>query len=113
MGDYVIVKTDENLYNITKLGGENLPLFKDLCSHDAALAIVESLNVKAHNRVLDIIKLEETYYRNHKDMVFFERAYKRALEQNSADRFIYADRYEVVKTRAELALKEIRRFRII
>lgn len=110
VGDYVVVKTDDTLYDIIKAGKA---LFKNLYSHDAALAIVEALNVKATNRVPEILKQEEIYYRNCKDMEFFKRAYERNATAKSADRFIYADRYEVVKTRAELALKEIKRFRII
>ncbi len=88
-------------------------MFEKLYSHDAALAIVEALNIKATHRLPEILKQEEIYYRNCKDMEFFKRAYERNAASKSADRFIYADRYEVVKTRAELALKEIKRFRII
>jgi hypothetical protein len=110
VGDYVVVKTSDTLYDILR---EGKPIFKDLYSHDAALAIVEALNVKATNRVPDILKQEEIYYRNCKDMEFFKRAFERNAAAKSTDRFIYADRYEVVKTRAELALKEIKRFRII
>ena len=110
VGSYTVEKTKNDLYNVLSKGKV---VFRDLYSVDAAMAIVESMNVKNKSRVLDILRLEETYCKNYLDMQSFKRAIERLRTTDKEKAAIYEDRYYVVKQRAAIALENIKRFRIV
>ena len=46
------------------------------------------------------------------EMKHFKKAYQNAMETNPDDAHAFEDRFVIVKNRARIALKEIRKFRI-
>jgi hypothetical protein len=105
VGGYIIVKTDNGWYDVYKKNMSNR-VYKDLFIFDAAMAVVESLNAGHEERVKLILAAEEQFANNYTEMQIFRNAYKNDHEP------VFEDRYIIVKHRARMALKEIRKFRI-
>lgn len=111
VGGYIIVKTDEACFNVYKKNLKNL-VYENVFIFDAAIAIVESLNAGYTDRVEKILEAEEAYANNYTEMQIFKNAYKNAMETDPGNAHAFEDRYIIVKNRAKIALKEIRKFRI-
>lgn len=111
VGGYIIVKTDEACFNVYKKNLKNL-VYENVFIFDAAIAIVESLNAGYTDRVEKILEAEEAYANNYTEMQMFKNAYKNAMETDPSNAHAFEDRYVIVKNRAKIALKEIRKFRI-
>jgi hypothetical protein len=109
VGNFTVEKTKSGQYNVLHKGA---PLYRDLYAFDAAMAIVEALNIKNTSRALSVLKLEEEYCKNYLDMQSFRRAIERLKTTDKNHAAIYEDRYIVVKQRALIALENIKRFRI-
>lgn len=112
IGGYVVVKNENELYDVYKKKSNNL-LYENLYCFDAAMAIVESFNAGYPKRVEEILDLERDYMNNRNDMKIFKYHYELSLkgeERNNA--WIYEDRYLIATNRARIALEEIKRFRI-
>lgn len=111
VGGYIIVKNDNAWFDVYKKNMSNR-VYKDLFIFDAAMAVVESLNMGYEDRVELILKAEDQYANNIMEMKHFKQAYKNAMETNPDDAHAFEDRFVIVKNRARIALKEIRKFRI-
>lgn len=111
VGGYIIVKTEDARFNVYKKDLKNL-VYENVFIFDAAMAIVESLNAGYTDRVKEILEAEEQYANNYTEMQIFKNAYKNAIETDPGNEHVFEDRYIIVKNRARVALKEIRKFRI-
>jgi hypothetical protein len=110
VGLYIIVKNDEHMFDIYKKNMNNL-VHKDIMLFDAAMAIVESYNMKNSTSVKKVIEVEEEYARNYMEMRHFENAYKNAVENNDDNACVFEDRYTIAKYRAKQARELLRGFR--
>lgn len=111
VGGYIIVKTKDAYFNVYKKDLDNL-IYKNIFIFDAAMAIVEALNTGYEKRVEIILEAEKAYANNYMEMQIFKTAYKNAVKTDIGNAHVFEDRYMIVKNRARLALKEIRKFRI-
>lgn len=111
VGGYIIVKTEDGRFDVFKKNLNNL-IHKDVFIFDAAMAIVEALNMGREDRVKTILEAEERYANNYMEMQLFKNAYKNAMATDPNNAHVFEDRYAIVKNRARIALKEIRKFRI-
>lgn len=111
VGGYIIVKTDNGWFDVYKKNMSNR-IHKDVFIFDAAMAIVEALNMDREDRVKLILEAEDQYANNIMEMQIFKNAYKNAMETNPDHAGPFEDRFAIVKNRARIALKEIRKFRI-
>ncbi len=111
VGGYIIVKTKDAYFNVYKKNLDNL-VYENVFLFDAAMAIVEALNTGYEKRVNIILEAEKIYANNYTEMQIFKIAYKNAVETDLGNAHVFEDRYLVVKNRARLALKEIRKYRI-
>jgi len=104
------VKRENEMYNFYK---HNYMIHSKIYAFDAAMAIVEALNIRHKDRAQEILGYESAYARNMNDMRFFQHSYAAAIESDPETAEIYATRYNEVKGRAEQALKKIRSFRLV
>lgn len=111
VGGYIIVKTDNALFDVYKKDLNNL-IHEKLFIFDAAMAIVESLNAGHNERVKIILEAEEEYANNYTEMQIFKNAYQNAMDTDPDNAHVFEDRFVIVKNRAKIALEEIRKFRI-
>jgi len=111
VGGYIIVKTDDGWFDVYKKNMSNR-IHKDVFIFDAAMAVVEALNMGREDRVKLILKAEDQYANNIMEMHIFKNAYKNAMKMNPDDAHAFEDRFIIVKNRARIALKEIRKYRI-
>ena len=111
VGGYIIVKTEDARFNVYKKNLRNL-VYENVFIFDAAMAIVESLNAGYIDRIKDILEAEEQYANNYTEMQIFKQAFENRIKTDSNDAYIFEDRFIIVKNRARIALKEIRKFRI-
>lgn len=112
VGGYIITKEANDVYNVYKKNLNNL-LYKDLYSFDAAMAIAESLNAKHDERVKKIVKAEQEFADAYNDMLIFKYQYNYARENDTGNESVYEDRYVLASEKAQKALKEVKRFRIV
>lgn len=110
VGAYLIVRNKNGMFNIYKKNMKNL-VHKDIMIFDAAMAIVESLNMKNEKSVKMVLEVEEEYARNYMEMLHFENAFKHALKSDDGNTGIFEDRYVIAKHRAKNAREQLRRFR--
>lgn len=111
VGGYIVVKTDDERFNVYKKNLNNL-VYENVYIFDAAMAIVESLNAGHNERIELILKAEDEYANNYTEMQIFKNAYKNAIESDPENAYVFQDRFIIVKNRAKLALAEIQKFRI-
>lgn len=112
VGKFIIVKTDDELYNVYKKNLDNL-LYENLYSFDAAMAIAESLNTDNEHRAAKVVEAEEEYAKHRNDMRIYKLRYDEARKADSNDAWIFEDRYVISSYRAREALREVKRFRIV
>lgn len=106
VGGYTIARNDSGFFDISDKKGDLL--YTNLYVFDAAMAIVECLNMKRMQFVKEILEAEESYARNVNDMRLFR--HMMSLKTENTD--IYEDRFIMVKQRAEQALNQIKKFRV-
>jgi hypothetical protein len=109
VGAYIIVKNEKKMYDIYKKNMKNL-VHKDIMVFDAALAIVEALNMKREKSAQIILEVESEYANNYMEMLHFENAYNNALKTGEDNAGIFEDRYVIAKYRAKTAREKLRRF---
>lgn len=110
VGLYIITKNKDEMYNIYKKNMNNL-VHENIMVFDAAMAIVESLNMKNENSAKMILEIEEEYARNYMEMMHFKNAYNHAKNQEDNSLGIFEDRYDIAKYRAKAAREKLRGFR--
>lgn len=110
VGSYIIVRNKNNMFDIYKKNMKNL-IHKDIMVFDAAMAIVESLNMKNQKSAKMVIEVEEEYARNYMEMLHFQNAYNHARENDDESLSIFEDRYDIAKNKAKIAREKLRRFR--
>ena len=106
VGHLRIVRNENGFYDVydrRELAHKNLYVF------DAAMALVENLNMGKHRFIPMILEAEETYAKNVNDLRFF----KHMIDTNSENKEIYQHRYRLVKQRADAALEAIKKFRLV
>lgn len=109
VGAYIIARNKNGMFNIYKKNMKNL-VHKDIMVFDAALAIVESLNMKRDKSAQKILEVENEYANNYMEMLHFENAYKNALKTGEDNAGVFEDRYVIAKYRAKNAREQLRRF---
>jgi hypothetical protein len=110
VGAYIIAKNKDGMFDIYKQNMKHL-VHKDIMIFDAAMAIVESLNMKKEASVKQIIEVEEEYARNYMEMLHFKNAFTHALKASDGNAAVFEDRYVIAKFRAKSAREKLRGFR--
>ena len=110
VGLYIIVKNDDNMFDIYKKNMDNI-VHKNIMLFDAAMAIVESYNMKNSASVKRVLEVEEEYARNYMEMRHFDNAYRNAVKKNDETAGVFEDRYIIAKYRARHARELLRGFR--
>ncbi len=110
VGLYIITKNKDEMYNIYKKNMSNL-VHENIMVFDAAMAIVESLNMKNENSANSILEVEEEFARNYMEMMHFKNAYNHAKDHGDNSLGIFEDRYDIAKYRAQAAREKLRGFR--
>lgn len=110
VGAYIITKNKKGMFNIYKKNMRNL-VHEDIMVFDAAMAIVESLNMNAPKSAKMVLEVENEYANNYMEMLHFENAYKHALKDGDNNAGVFEDRYVIAKFRAKEAREKLRRFR--
>ena len=110
IGSYIIVKNKQGMFDIYKKNMKNR-VHQDIMVFDAAMAIVESLNMRNTASTKMVLEVEEEYARNYMEMLHFENAYKHALKTGDDNAAVFEDRYVIAKFRAKTAREKLRGFR--
>jgi len=110
VGAYIIVKNKDERFDIYKKNLDNL-MYENLYLFDAAMALVESLNIKNDKRTAVILETEEEYAHNYMEMEFFRQAYKNAVKEGQGNECSFEDRYMIAKNKAEIARDMLAGFR--
>lgn len=110
VGAYIIVKNKDERFNIYKKNLENL-LYENLFLFDAAMALVESLNMKNDRRTQVILDTEIEFAHYYMEMQYFKQAYNNAVKEGQGNEWAFEDRYLIVKNKAESARDKLRGFR--
>lgn len=109
LGKYKIVKSSRETYDII-FADTNKIVYKDIYLFDAAMALVENMNLKRKHYVDEIVKLEQSYCNYYNELLHLDYS----IKQNSGDvAAIFENRYELAKIRLEKTAEKIRRFRIL
>lgn len=106
IGHYKIIRNENGFYDVydrKELAYKNLYVF------DAALALVENLNMEKHRFIPAILSAEAEYARNVNDLRFF----RHMIDTKTENGCIFEDRYRLVKQRADAALETIKKFRLV
>lgn len=110
LGRYKVIRTDRKTYNIVSLKTNNT-IHKDIYSFDAAMALVENMNVSNRKHFVEqIVKEEQSYCNYYNELLHIEHTLKTA---DSEVAHILENRYELAKSRLEKSAERIRRFRIL
>ena len=109
VGSYIITKNKDEMYNIYKKNMSNL-IHENIMVFDAAMAIVEALNMKNETSAKHILEIEEEYARNYMEMMHFKNAYNHAKDHEDNSLGIFEDRYDIAKYRAKAARELLRGF---
>ena len=110
VGSYLIVKNKQGMFDIYKKNMKNL-VHKDIMLFDAAMSIVELLNVKKEAAAKKVLEMEEEYAKNYMEMLHFENAYRNAIKADDSSAEVFEDRYIIAKYRAKSAREKLRRSR--
>lgn len=110
VGAYIITKNKCGMFNIYRKNLDTL-VHENIMVFDAAMAIVESLNMKNEESVKRVLEVEEEYARNYMEMLHFKNAYNHAKKNDDASLGIFEDRYDIAKYRAGIAREKLRGFR--
>lgn len=110
VGAYIIVKTKDERFNIYKKNLENLT-YENLFLFDAAMALVESLNIKNDKRTTVILETEKEYAHYYTEMQFFQQAYNNAVKEGQDNEWAFEDRYIIAKNSAKNARDKLAGFR--
>lgn len=111
VGRYLVTKTTKGFYNVSDKATKEL-LYRELYCFDSAMGIVEAMNAEKFRRVPEILEADDVLARNHLDMLRFAHRIEEGITSNESIA-VFEDRYAVVKARAQNALTEIKRFRMI
>jgi hypothetical protein len=98
------------MYNIYKKNMSNL-IHENIMIFDAAMAIVESLNMNNEKGAIAVLEVEEEYARNYMEMMHFKNAYNYAKNQEDNSLGIFEDRYDIAKYKAKAAREKLQGFR--
>lgn len=109
VGSYIIVKNKGGLFDIYKKNMRNL-VHKDIMVFDAALAVVEALNMKREKSAQKILEVECEYANNYMEMLHFKNAFNNALKTGEDNAGVFEDRYVIAKYRARNAREQLRGF---
>ena len=110
VGNYIIAKNKNGMFDIYKKNMKNLK-HKDIMVFDAAMAIVESLNMNNKRGARQIIEVENEYAHNYMEMLHFKNAYKHSIKMKDDNADIFANRYIIAKYKAIDARDKLRGFR--
>ena len=110
IGNYIIAKNKDSMFDIYKKNMQNLK-HKNIMVFDAAIAIVESLNMNNKKSVQMILEVEDEFARNYMEMLHFKNAYTHAIEMNDNSAEIFENRYTIAKYKATDARDKLRGFR--
>lgn len=106
VGHYKITRNELGLYDVYD---RKEMAYKNLYVFDAAMALVENLNMGRSRLIPMILEAEESYAKNVNDLRFF----KHMIEMNTDNKEIFEHRYNMVRQRAEANLETIKKFRLV
>lgn len=109
IGNYIIAKNKNGMFDIYKKNMKNLK-HKDIMVFDAAMAIVESLNMNNERSAQMVIEVEDEFARNYMDMLHFKNAYNHSIKEGE-DAGVFEDRYIIAKYKAINARDKLKGFR--
>ena len=98
------------MFNIYKQNMKNL-VHRDIMVFDAAMAVVESLNMKNEKSAKMVLEVEQDYANNYMEMLHFQNAFNHALKTGDDNAGVFEDRYVIAKYRAKNAREKLRGFR--
>ncbi len=110
IGNYIIAKNKNGMFDIYKKNMKNLK-HKDIMVFDAAMAIVESLNMNNERSAQMVIEVEDEFARNYMEMLHFKNAYRHSIESNDNNADVFENRYIIAKYKAADARDKLRGFR--
>lgn len=112
VGAYIIVKNKDKMFDVYKKNMRNLE-YKDIMLFDAAIALVEALNMNNQLSVKKVVETEKEYAKNYMETVYFKNAYNYAVKEENDNAEVFEDRYIIAKRRAEAARNQLRGFRTV
>lgn len=110
IGAHIIVKTEDGHYNIYRKNLDQL-IYENVFTFDAALALVESLNVQDHKKLAKILEVEQEYVNYFMEVRHFKNAYDNAVRNKTGNEGVFQDRYAIAKNKANIALDVLRSYR--
>ena len=110
VGSYLIARNKDGMFNIYKKNMRNL-VHKDIMVFDAAIAVVESLNMENKNAVEKVLEVEAEYANNYMEMLHFKNAFDHAIKVDDVNAWVFEDRYILAKSKAKVAREKLRGFR--
>lgn len=108
IGGYIIIEKPHKLYDIVYAKSKKV-IYENIYCVDAAIALVENLNQNRKNAISCIEKAEKVYATSYNEIMH----YKKMIQAQNPNVDIYRHRYGVSLSKLHVALREIKRYRIL
>lgn len=112
VGSVVVEKNSKGFYDVTSIGGKSL--YTDISVFDVAVIVAQRHTNQEYGTIRHVLDLEEVYYRNHTEMLYYLHCYKGAKKRQDYDRMsILEDRFQIAESKAKNARDKISFFKRI